>query len=100
MNNPIRSGRSDSDFVDTVSFTSYKVILGFLRSFFKSLNVILGHSLGHKFVFTVPFILSLQGFNSNNWLPAISKSILELIRMFLKTAGKINSAKRNCASLG
>ena len=43
MNNPIRSGRSDSDFVDNVSFTSYKVILGFLRLFFKSLKVILGH---------------------------------------------------------
>ena len=69
MNNPILSGRSDSEFVDTVSFTSYKVILGFLRSFLKSLKVILGHSLGHslghKFAFTIPFILSLQGFNSN-----------------------------------
>ena len=79
MNNPIYSDRSDPDFVDTASFTSHKVILthkvileitqGHFGSF-RSFCVILGHSLGHRFSFTV-------------WQAAVSKSISELMRMFL-----------------
>ena len=48
MDNPIRSDpvRSDPDFVDAALFTSFKVILGYFRSFKNSLQVIwiiLGH---------------------------------------------------------
>ena len=43
MNNPIRSDPTNPDFVDAALFTSHKGILGYFRSFQKSLQVILGH---------------------------------------------------------